>query len=390
MKIAKKFKNKIIYIIIKNKLVTYTYYNNNISRFSFWNNNFKNVSKKLFEYYVSAKKEYYNLKFVDFLKIYFLDKKPKNYKKYKDIYDFATNYKGLINSQTFYSKIYFQNSKKYLNFQAESFPELIYCIRNHIKERPKCKNCGQNDCRFHFITDGFKQFCSRRCQISSHNTEFIPQESKLSDDEIREIIKQIKPDVRNLMNKKIADVFINIYNYSKEERNLTNKERIYLFLNKIPLSEIYCPYCGEKKLFNSQVVGYKKTCGRVNCISECKHPNSKNYSDRPNFRVSVNYSSIEKPRFLYVLKSPSKNIFKIGIATNPEKRFRTLKKNIDDLEVVYCVYIQKANILEQKLHKIFEDKKVYFDIAFDGFTEYFSLTKSDLHYIKDLLYEAQQ
>ena len=63
-------------------------------------------------------------------------------------------------------------------------------------------------------------------------------ESNLTNEEIRFIIKNIPLDLRNLANQKIADVFINVYEYSQNIKNLNNSERIYIFVNQLSENDI--------------------------------------------------------------------------------------------------------------------------------------------------------
>ena len=52
----------------------------------------------------------------------------------------------------------------------EKYSARIYCIINDIDTPPLCKTCKVNTVRYRSITEGYKSFCSRKCQCNSPST----------------------------------------------------------------------------------------------------------------------------------------------------------------------------------------------------------------------------
>lgn len=389
------FKEKIKDILIKNRLIVIKpntgYYNNNISRKSFWDNNFPEYSNRLFDLYRRECEKYENLKVVDFIKIYFFNKNFKKlglFRKFNDIFNFLDKCDRSDLRSKHYQLEFLSKFNDIVNFKTKNIYEVKYCYDHGLKDRPRCPVCNQS-LEFVSLSSGYHKFCSLKCQMSNNNSLKTPKLSSLSDDEIREYLKTIPKDRRNLTNQKYADVYNNIYNYSSNDKDLKNAERLFLFMNKLPVSYTICPYCKiRKKIFKSSEVGYSKTCGYVNCIKLHRYPNTKpaSYTDA---RIGSNRSEKLKDCFLYVLRSNQNNFYKIGISLDPILRLRNLKNVIDDFEIVFCVFLKNANTIEKELHNKFRNKKSIITETFDGYSECFDLNDNDIRYIKDYLYENQ-
>lgn len=226
---------------------------------------------------------------------------------------------------------YFENQ---LNFKTNNMSELKYCIDNNIKERPKCKSSTCNN-KVNFsksYTNGFRDYCSHKCQMYENNRIKESRKSELSDDEIRKIIDKVPLDLRNMTKVEIADNIGNINEYvDKIQTNLPVKERIYIFIfmNKLTIDDIICPICKTNfKQFYTQGVGYRSTCKNEKC--------------RKAFGKA---SSLLDSGYLYVLCSKEEDIFKIVISLNTNKRLIGLRRSLKDLDIVYCFY------LDEKLDK---------------------------------------
>lgn len=271
-----------------------------------------------------------------------------------------------------------------LSFTPKTFQELKYCLKNNIKEPSKCLVCGKPT-EFLDNKHGYKRFCGKKCQNYYQNKEKEPRLSSLNDDEIRNLILSISPDHRNLTCFRIANVWINIDNYSKEWGvKLTNPEKVYVFLNKLNKDDVICPYCKtHKKLFKSQVLGYRITCGRLNCIKIHK---GYKITTKNEITMSDLFNGNNGYGFIYLLQIDNTNIFKIGITKNIFRRFSNFK-DINGIKIKCSVLIKDYKKHEKILHEHFKNKQVEFRDKFDGYSEYFNLQDSDLEYIKNYLYK---
>ena len=237
-----------------------TPYNGNISRRDFWRNNFPEVEEKLFDEYESLCKKYRNLKFPNYLRI--ITKRNQTEKtlarKWLSIEDFIQNcrYCDVISRSNKGLLLLEDEIKRIVNFSPKKLSELIFCYFAEIKDRPKCEYCKKNDTDFLGIGEGYRSFCSPECQIKHRNTPKEKHRSDLSDDEIRDVLKNIAPDVRNCCTKEIADVFLNIEDYCNKNilyDDLKDKEKIFIFLNKIKHEDVSC-ICGKRKNFISDLL----------------------------------------------------------------------------------------------------------------------------------------
>ena len=276
--------------------------------------------------------------------------------------------------------------KKVLNFIPTSFQELKYCITHNVKEPNRCIVCGKYT-EFLDNVHGFKKFCSRNCSTHYQNRQKEPRLSPLSDDEIRKVILTIKPDNRNLTTSALANVWLNIERYSKEfDIELTNPEKVYVFLNKLTSDDVLCPYCKKhKRLFKSQTLGFRPTCGGVDCIKI--HKGHKNRHPANGTTMSDLFNKRKKYGFIYLLQLENTNIFKIGISNHVIRRFRNIKsiEGIKDIKIICSIMIKDYRYHEKILHEHFKNKQVDFNSKFDGYSESFNLEHSDLKYFKDYL-----
>ncbi len=84
--------------------------------------------------------------------------------------------------------------------------------------------------------------------------------------------------------------------------------------------------------------------------------------------------------YVYVIGSPESNIYKIGVAADPVRRLAQLKTaHHDNLELIISILTDDAYDLEARLHDLFIDKRVR--------GEWFDLTRDDLTYIRDVVWE---
>lgn len=271
--------------------------------------------------------------------------------------------------------------EKYNLLRSENYKQQAYNIAYNIKSAPLCKECNNA-----VSWDGGKYhiFCSQQCQITHHNKHKEKKLSKLTDDEIRVMIRNINEHSRDITNESIANSFLNIENYINSLNllvDLTDREKLYIFLEQD--ADVLC-VCGEKKNFISKNKGFAKTCARKKCISIAKGQKCIDYSDK-NIRTSKNGTKI-KEGYIYIIKLGG-DIYKIGITKNPHERFRAFFKIFSNAKIVYSVY-KSNNVykLEKKLHKLFKNKYEYLK-EFGGKTETFKLTSSDIQYINGIINE---
>jgi len=377
---------------LKEKNLVYPKYNNNISRKTYWENRNKIWSKYIFEKFNDVQKKVCNIKFSEFIEYFFFDKKTyKNGKPLiflnKSVKDFCKieTRKPPITSCVY--KFWHLKMSEYIiahNLKtSDNFNEMKYIIKNNLKESPKCKYCAKNT---HWSEKDYHIFCSQSCQIKYHNSNKELKLSNFDDSKIRKIINEIPIDIRNVTNTKIADVYMNIHNYSEHyDLELSDKEKIYIYLNEIQKKDIIC-ICGNKKKFISQKKGYFNTCTRKKCISVYRGCENI-IDDSFNTFVSKNGTKMLSG-YLYVCRAIN-DIYKIGITKTPGKRLNSYKNIFTDFNLIYSVYIpNNLYKLEKELQNKYMEKRAYI-ADFDGKTETFQLNKQDLLEIKRKICEFE-
>lgn len=86
---------------------------------------------------------------------------------------------------------------------------------------------------------------------------------------------------------------------------------------------------------------------------------------------------IDPSGYVYLLKSPSKSLYKIGYTAKPDNRLATFKNKLPfNVQYVCLIKSDDMRTLEKRLHRKFADKRS------DG--EWFALTVTDVAYIKAL------
>lgn len=370
---------------IKEHMPSEDYFNNrNFSKRAYWEKRNAKLAKYVFDKYYEYN-NFFEISFSTFVKYYFLN---EDLECYIDIEDFLKNTKHTqINKGTKKYKKYFNEAKKFINFEPKNFTEIFYCYRNKITDRPKCKNVCTNKTELYTSSIGYRKFCSQRCQLNYNNCIKEIKESEKDHDEIISILKSVPLDNRNLSNELVAGNYINIENYSKNIENLSVGERIYIFYHKLNFDDIKCKTCSKKKRFTSQGQGYKKTCGRNTCI-HMQYRGETYYNENDiNIRRNRGGSSY-KSGFIYIMKE--EEMYKIGIAQNPVSRLKEMSKIFPNIEYHTCVYLSD-NLFktEQNIHKKYSSENILFDSSFPGYTEFFNLTNEDLKDIREIIYENQ-
>jgi len=118
--------------------------------------------------------ETYPIKFIDFLKLFLFDDNNVTY--YTSAHDFLLNTKQRnINIGTKNYNLFFENAKKLFDFEPSGFNEMRYLITHNLKKPPKCKNCEALTSFINF-NQGYRLFCSQRCQMDYNNSFKEPNE----------------------------------------------------------------------------------------------------------------------------------------------------------------------------------------------------------------------
>jgi endogenous inhibitor of DNA gyrase (YacG/DUF329 family) len=378
-------KEEIKQFILDNNLL-YPKINRNISRRIFWENRNTEWANFLYTNFNDFNKRS-DISFSNFLKMFIFGEDIQNY--YYTVEDFLNKTPTVFHNPGTKNYIrFFEDAKSLMNFEPINMTEIIYCFRNNLTSRPKCKECG-NETKFTVFKNGFRTFCSQQCQIKFNNKIKEIKKSILSYDQIVEGINKIALDHRNLSNEFIASSFINILEFTSEFKNIPPSERIYIFVNNLSFNDVHCSTCQTKKRFKSQGVGYSATCGKKICIGMYKSPDTYYNEFDLNIRVCKGGSSFESG-FLYILKSNSRKGFKIGITQDPNTRLKALKKFTPDLQIEDCFWLsEQVHETEQYFHKFFENKQINFQDSFDGHTEFFYLDKDDIKFIRNKIHESK-
>lgn len=363
-----------------------TKYNSELTRFRFWERTNPELGVKFLKDFNFFKSYYHKIRLIDYIKVFILNTETQKSltRKFKDIDDFVKNARYCDSTIVNNNKLIESNGiKKYINFKPIKASELLFCYYANIKDRPLCKMCGK-EVEFQNMQCGYRLFCSSGCQITYHNSKKPIKHSNLSHDEIIEIIKSIPPDIRNTTNEKIANIFGNVLEYTKN-LDIRDDERLYLYTNKLSGDCIYCD-CGNKKSFKSQIQGYAKTCGSIHCVILNKGHKPRRPKGTYSNTVSGNGYGI--PGNVYVLYSETLGAYKIGITKNLEQRLRDLRCFVPDIVLKISVFVSDSGRVEKFIHKKYKDNNVKFRERFPGSSEFFTLNESDVKDIIKILAEV--
>lgn len=384
--LSKKEFNKIKEFILDNVDLDNPYYNNrNFSKRRVWELNFcPRLTNIVYNIY-HEHDEIFNVSFSTFIKYYFFNSEDECYGSVENFlsrYDKRSLIVGSKKYDAFYNK-----AKHLFNFEPKNFQEMVFAFRNGITNRPNCEFCKCSDVQFQDKFHGYRKFCSQSCQLKQNNSIKEILTSNQTDEEIRNILRGISLDFRNLTNESVANVFGNILRYSNHISDLSDSQRIDFFLRELRYQDICCNHCNKRKHFISQGRGYQKTCGRSTCKQIHIHGDEYYNEFSVNYRINRGGGEFDSG-FLYIASSESLGFYKIGISRDPIKRLNVLRSNISDLVFDTCVFL-KSNLfkVEQKLHRMFKGKNIRFEEPFDGSTEFFSLNNDDIKLIKRELNE---
>lgn len=363
-----------------------TKYNSALTRFRFWERTNPELGAKFLKDFNFFKSYYHKIRLIDYIKVFILNTETRKSftRKFKGVDDFVKNARYCDSTIVNNNKLIESNEiKKYINFKPIKASELLFCYYANIKDRPLCKMCGK-EVEFQNIQCGYRLFCSSECQITYHNSKKPIKHSNLSHDEIIEIIKSVPPDIRNTTNEKIANIFGNVLEYTKN-LDIRDDERLYLYTNKLSEDHIYCD-CGNKKSFKSQIQGYAKTCGLIHCVILNKGQTPRRSKETYSNTVSGNGYGI--PGNVYVLYSESLGAYKVGITKNLEQRLRDLRRFVPDIVLKNYTFVSDSGRVEKFIHKKYKDNNVKFGEGFPGSSEFFTLNESDIKDIIKILAEV--
>ena len=363
-----------------------------------WFDNYPEVAHDLFEEYDRCN-EIYSVGVGPFLKSFAFGVDNKVCYDYSDVFikRSAENINSIINrTRPYYSeelrtKILKAKEEcdRMLGYKTRSAHELKYCLINKIEHLPTCLLCG-GEVMFNGPKEGFRKFCSVKCQNTHHNSQKPIGRMNLSDDEVRDLILGVKIDNRNLHNEIVAGCFDNVLDYTnKILKQLKTNEALYIFLNKLEKSDIMCPVCEvRKRKFISQGRGYRETCGCKSCTYGIRHDvyyeGSEPVSKGPySIRGDVEY---RESGFIYIIKSEFSGLTKIGVSQDPITRIKNISNDIEDVELVNCFYIKSGLVnLEKYIHDKYRDKQALLDSQITGYTEWFRLSEDDVTDVEEFI-----
>jgi len=164
---------------------------------------------------------------------------------YNFSYDELLKFKLNISDRWTNNSEFYKNNIKLLtskiSFEVKNIQEAFYCIKNELKENPKC-NCGKE---LKFQNQSYKQFCSWKCQRLSLNSVKEIKTSSLTNKELKLYINSLNENNINLQNRKLAEVYGSIPLVAKKGSQKEIQKNIYCFMNDV--KEIPLCKCGCKK-----------------------------------------------------------------------------------------------------------------------------------------------
>jgi hypothetical protein len=100
---------------------------------------------------------------------------------------------------------------------------------------------------------------------------------------------------------------------------------------------------------------------------------------------SKTYGGKFSDRFLYIFYDYNMKLMKIGSSKNPEKRMKEISKGKDSSNLKLIKKYSCSALLENKLHKYFNEFNIMHNVYDDGKTEWFNLSLDDLDKIDDFI-----
>lgn len=130
------------------------------------------------------------------------------------------------------------------------------------------------------------------------------------------------------------------------------------------LNGVGCPTCGIDKL----------RCTGNTLLNKAKK-----------YREANKTSLMLSNTYVYIMRftTDTSDCYKVGVSKYPTKRFSKLLRNFSDGEIICTIELDSyhAYTLEAMIHDIYKAKRAFKDppyTKFDGFTEMFNLSKSDV------------
>jgi len=261
----------------------------------------------------------------------------------------------------------------------KSIAEAIYCFKHDIEDEPHCI-CGES-LGFIGTHKGYKIYCSNKCKESSVRDKYrgeIP--NNLPELTLKDISSIISPSGKIRYS---ANYIFSIPKSLYWSKNLA--EAAYCIRNNI--KEPPKCKCGKPVSFigNRNNEGYRRFCGpqcsngdeitkdrRAKTL--LKHYGVENASQVvTGLTNSKKYSSerYHLQGYLYIMRSKSNNMIKVGVSTNPRGRLGNLKKYWVDLELEFIsCWISHVYMYEDFLHKKYGEYNMRL-LEGDGRTEFF-------------------
>ena len=277
----------------------------------------------------------------------------------------------------------------------------LYLIYHNIQE-PKCPTCD-GPVKFLGFSKGFAEHCSNKCThndpkviekkkqtcINKYGTEFASQAP--------ENIKKVQNTILNAWNRKRDQILekryqTNLERYGTKEvfqsEEIKEKARDTIYkkygenhvMNVPEIKEKWrnsllddWPNKSEKikektKQTNLERYGYEY----IPQVPEITEKRVKNIA--ATLREKYQDPSYRKAGYVYILYSPKLDLKKVGYSMDVHKRFKDIKKDINDpnLELLQYKYYENATQVEFAIHKMLKKYNVVLNEKSIGYTEWYN------------------
>ncbi|NRA92146.1 MAG: GIY-YIG nuclease family protein [Psychroserpens sp.] len=161
--------------------------------------------------------------------------------------------------------------------------------------------------------------------------------------------------------------------------------RTILKEDSMPKSETFYRWIDEDENKSKQYEKSRKSKTYIDNTKCRSNPKGSKAIDINDYRRK-NARNTSKSKYpnsnLYIIKIESKNIYKIGVSQNPQRRFRDIENSMPYyVEVVFNEYIDNAYKIEEQVHDKYKNKHIK--------SEWFKLSNEDINQILCVLHELK-
>lgn len=256
----------------------------------------------------------------------------------------------LFEGVKFYTK-QFIKIKEYHNLHPKDLYDMKY------PEEKKCIVCGK-DCKYINFSSGYLKTCSYSCGNKLERRKLTPQEKKVANEKRK----------RTNIEKYGVECNLSLYDISGknnpifkdgvlEKKNNTMIERygtIYPLQNKAILEKAIntniLKFGAKSILCNNTYMQEKMNEKYGFRFSMQVESLKKKFSNSRSFNINDRRTEIGMKGYVYILKFKSLGKMKIGLTSNLNNRFKYLKKEFGDFEILFLLYTNNMFGLEKYLH----------------------------------------